>query len=50
MISRNYKTEALKDNIESPANIVHFLKNDSQVNARILVTKAPRPENKTRML
>ncbi len=36
--------------IESPADIVHCLSNESNVQARILVTKAPRPENKTRLL
>lgn len=40
-----------KDNlIESPANIVHYISNASNADARILVTKAPRPENKTRLL
>jgi len=40
-----------KDNlIESPADIVHYLSNESNADARILVTKAPRPENKTRLL
>lgn len=36
--------------IESPAQIVHCLSNESEVQARILVTKAPRPENKTKLL
>lgn len=36
--------------IESPANIVHCLSNESKAQARILVTKAPRPENKTKIL
>ncbi len=36
--------------IESPANIVHYLSNEGKNDARILVTKAPRPENKTRIL
>ena len=36
--------------IESPAGIVHCLSNDSKVQARVLVTKAPRPTNKTRVL
>lgn len=29
--------------IESPANIVHFINNESESLARILVVKAPRP-------
>ena len=36
--------------IESPAHIVHYLSNESDVQARILVTKAPRPEKKTIVL
>jgi len=36
--------------IESPANIVHYISNESDVIARILVTKAPRPEAKTKIL
>lgn len=36
--------------IESPANIVHCISNDSELTARILVTKAPRPEAKTKVL
>lgn len=40
-----------KDNlIESPANIVHCLSNDTDVVARILVTKAPRPTQATKVL
>jgi mannose-6-phosphate isomerase-like protein (cupin superfamily) len=40
-----------KDNlIESPANIVHFISNESKENARILVIKAPRPEKATKLL
>ncbi len=40
-----------KDNlIESPAHIVHNLSNESSSPARILVCKAPRPEQKTRIL
>ncbi len=35
--------------IESPADIVHYLSNESQENARILVIKAPRPEKKTKV-
>lgn len=36
--------------IESPADIVHYLSNESDSIARILVTKAPRPEKKTKLL
>ncbi|MEE4116986.1 MAG: cupin domain-containing protein [Marinilabiliaceae bacterium] len=36
--------------IESPANIPHYISNESEKIARILVIKAPRPENKTRIL
>ncbi|MBN2744469.1 mannose-6-phosphate isomerase-like protein (cupin superfamily) [Breznakibacter xylanolyticus] len=36
--------------IESPANIVHYLSNESQSVTRILVTKAPRPTNPTKVL
>lgn len=36
--------------IESPANIVHFISNESGAWARILVIKAPRPEQTTRIL
>jgi len=36
--------------IESPADIVHYISNNSQKVARILVIKAPRPENKTKVL
>lgn len=36
--------------IESPANIVHCLSNETSALARILVIKAPRPESKTRLL
>ncbi len=32
--------------IESPADIVHHLSNESDSIARILITKAPRPEKK----
>jgi mannose-6-phosphate isomerase-like protein (cupin superfamily) len=40
-----------KDNlIESPANIVHFISNERQEIARILVIKAPRPERVTKLL
>jgi mannose-6-phosphate isomerase-like protein (cupin superfamily) len=30
--------------VESPADIVHFISNNSTVTARIMVIKAPRPE------
>jgi quercetin dioxygenase-like cupin family protein len=36
--------------IESPANIPHYISNESQEIARILVIKAPRPENKSKLL
>lgn len=36
--------------VESPANIPHYISNDSQEPARILVIKAPRPENQTKLL
>lgn len=36
--------------IESPANIPHFISNESEETARILVIKAPRPENKSKLL
>jgi quercetin dioxygenase-like cupin family protein len=36
--------------IESPAHIVHFISNEGDTKARVLVTKAPRPENPTRLL
>ncbi len=36
--------------IESPANIVHCLSNESKVQARVLVTKAPRPTAKSIIL
>ena len=36
--------------IESPADIVHFISNESQQQARILVTKAPRPDKQTKIL
>jgi len=40
-----------RDNlIESPANIVHYISNESDVVARILVTKAPRPDAKAKIL
>ncbi len=36
--------------VESPRNIVHFISNDSNQVARILVVKAPKPAGTTRML
>lgn len=36
--------------IESPADIVHYLSNESKQTARILVIKAPRPDKATRLL
>jgi quercetin dioxygenase-like cupin family protein len=43
--------EVVKDTIiESPAEILHFISNDSDEVARILVIKAPKPEKTTRIL
>lgn len=36
--------------IESPAGIVHYISNESDSMARILVVKTPRPSNTTRVL
>ncbi len=36
--------------IESPANVPHHISNEAGETARILVIKAPRPENKSRIL
>ena len=36
--------------VESPANIPHHISNESEEMARILVIKAPRPENKSTLL
>jgi quercetin dioxygenase-like cupin family protein len=36
--------------IESPANIVHYISNESESLARILVVKAPRPVSLTKVL
>lgn len=36
--------------IESPANIVHYISNDTESLARILIVKAPRPISLTRVL
>lgn len=35
--------------IESPANIPHYISNENPEPARILVIKAPRPENKSKV-
>ncbi|MDF1573701.1 MAG: cupin domain-containing protein [Bacteroidales bacterium] len=36
--------------IESPADIPHFISNESQETVRILIMKAPRPENNRKIL
>jgi quercetin dioxygenase-like cupin family protein len=36
--------------IESPADVVHHISNESHSVARLLVIKAPRPENNSRIL
>ncbi len=36
--------------IESPANVPHHISNESEETARVLVIKAPRPENQTKLL
>jgi quercetin dioxygenase-like cupin family protein len=36
--------------IESPADIVHYISNDSKEMARILVVKAPRPKSAAKLL
>jgi len=36
--------------IESPKDIVHYISNENEENARILVIKAPRPEKATKVL
>jgi quercetin dioxygenase-like cupin family protein len=36
--------------IESPAHIVHFISNETDSLARILVVKAPRPTSSTKLL
>jgi quercetin dioxygenase-like cupin family protein len=36
--------------IESPANIVHFISNESQQITKIMVIKAPRPEKAAKLL
>lgn len=36
--------------VESPANIVHYISNETDKEARILVVKAPRPTSLTKVL
>ena len=36
--------------IESPANVLHYISNESSEPVRILVIKSPRPENKPKLL
>ena len=36
--------------IESPANVVHYISNESHTLSRILVIKAPRPTTQTKVL
>ena len=36
--------------IESPANVPHHISNESEERARILVIKAPRPDNQSKLL
>ena len=36
--------------VESPADIVHYISNESEEPARILVIKAPKPGSSTRLL
>jgi mannose-6-phosphate isomerase-like protein (cupin superfamily) len=45
--SKNFPVDTL---IESPADIVHYISNENEQDARILVIKAPRPEQATRIL
>lgn len=40
--SKSFERDTL---IESPAEIVHYISNESNQNARILVIKAPRPKS-----
>lgn len=46
------ESEVCEENtlIESPANIVHYIFNESDSLTRILVVKAPRPVSSTRVL
>ncbi|NOY95701.1 MAG: cupin domain-containing protein [Chlorobi bacterium] len=45
------KQQCYKDTlVESPAGIAHNITNDSAETARILVVKAPRPTQKTKLL
>jgi quercetin dioxygenase-like cupin family protein len=45
--SEQYEKDHL---IESPSEIIHYISNENQETARILVIKAPRPEKVTRLL
>ncbi|MDP2722275.1 MAG: cupin domain-containing protein [Bacteroidales bacterium] len=36
--------------VESPANLVHYISNETNEPARILVIKAPRPDQQTKVL
>lgn len=45
--SKTFEKDTL---IESPADIVHYLSNENDGLARILVTKAPRPGKQTKLL
>jgi len=47
MKTRIYRTEPIKEN---PADILHYISNKSQETARVLVIKAPIPENKAKIL
>lgn len=47
----NESISQVKDTlIESPAKISHYISNESHLPARILVIKAPRPENISKLL
>ncbi len=45
--SKEFEQDTL---VESPADIVHYLSNESENNARVLVIKAPRPVKQTKLL
>jgi quercetin dioxygenase-like cupin family protein len=45
--SQSFERDTL---IESPAEITHYISNNGEQNARILVIKAPRQANPTRLL
>ena len=49
-IGEESKSFAKDDLIESPAQVVHFISNESSAAARIMVIKAPRPETSTKIL